>query len=134
MTPPLDLFGAGARLHHVGYAVASIDRLAAGTDRTTDPIQQVTVAFLDLHGLPIELVEPAGPDCPITQLLRQRHSIYHACFEVPDLEAALLQAEACGLTCIRPPVPATAFGGRRITWLLHRVLGLFELLEASSPC
>ena len=134
----LDFFGPGARLHHVGYAVPSIERVAPGLQRFEDPIQRVAVAFLDLNGLPVELVEPLGEDSPVRRLLTQRQNIYHSCFTVPDLEAAIAHAGERGVACIRTPVPAVAFEGRRIAWLLHPAFGLFELLEEQrqpgTPC
>lgn len=129
----LHCFGPGARLHHIGYAVASIDRLAPGIQRFDDPIQRVTVAFLEVNGMLVELVQPLGDDSPVRRLLSQRQNIYHACFTVPELEAALRVAMDHGLGLVRAPVPAVAFEQRRIAWLLHPALGLFELLEEPPP-
>jgi hypothetical protein len=48
---------------------------------------------------------------------------------VPDLETAVECARRFGVHRIARPVPAAAFGGRRIVWLFNQSIGLVELLE-----
>ena len=126
----LDLFGEGAVFDHVGLATASIDEDFPGLDRVMDPIQRVTVGFLDVHGVAIEAVEPAEETSPVSNQLKKGCKLLHLCYRVPDLEAAIATARKRGLMPIAKPVPAKAFGNRRIAWLYSRTLGLFELLEA----
>ena len=78
----------------------------------------------------IELVEPAGPDSPVSRFLRGRGGLHHLCYEVDDLEAHLAFCKSIGTIVIRPPVPAVAFGGRRIAWALTRKRLLVEFLES----
>ena len=125
----IELFGEGARFHHVGMAVESIERASPGTEGVTDPIQRVTVAFVELNGVCVELIEPAGEKSPIHRSLEKGTKLVHICYEVPDLEQALECAREHGLRQLGRPVPAVAFDERRIAWVFGPDLGLFELLE-----
>jgi methylmalonyl-CoA/ethylmalonyl-CoA epimerase len=132
----------GARLHHIGYVVQKIEdiiegfacSLDASWDRKIfhDPIQQVHVAFLSSHvpGAPmLELVAPQGDASPVTHFLSKGGGLHHLCYEVDDLTAALNQAKAAGGIIVGKPVPAVAFGGRRIAWFYTKYNLLLEYLE-----
>lgn len=125
--------GPGARLHHVGVAVKAIGSAATGLEPIHDPTQRVRVAFADVYGLRVELIEPAADDAPIARSIQRGQQLVHLCFEVDDLEGALRSARQQGCPTIHAPVPAVAFGGRRIAWIFHRALGLIELLEGATP-
>ncbi len=130
----LDCFGEDARLRHIGVAVRSIDAAAPGTEKRLDPLQNVRVGFVELNGVLCELVEPVDERSPVNGYLKQsKVSLYHLCFEVPDLERALQHARRHGFHTLGRPKPAAAFEGRRIAWVFSPVLGLFELLEKGSP-
>jgi methylmalonyl-CoA/ethylmalonyl-CoA epimerase len=128
----VDWFGPAARIHHVGMAVASIDAILPKNEKITDPIQGVSVAFLNAHGLTIELIEPSREQSPVSQSLQKGVKLVHLCYEVPDMEEAIQHAKAHGIRMIARPVPAVAFGGRRIAWLFSTTLGLFELVESQE--
>lgn len=128
--PDVDLFGPGARLDHVGMAVKSIEKTMPGAPIVTDPVQKVRVTLVRLHGTPIELVEPTAPDSPVVHTLGQGRAVYHLCFQVPDLEASLARALDRGFVKVSGPVPAVAFEGKRIVWLLSKTYGLVELVES----
>jgi methylmalonyl-CoA/ethylmalonyl-CoA epimerase len=127
--PATDIFGPEARFHHVGLAVRSIEEAASGIPNWEDPIQRVRVGFLDMHGAPIEFVEPVGDRSPVTRSLEKGQKLLHLCFEVPDLDAALRIGAERGFRALGPPAPAVAFGGRRICWVFSSIYGLVELLE-----
>jgi methylmalonyl-CoA/ethylmalonyl-CoA epimerase len=131
VTPlPLDLFGAGAAFHHVGLAVRSIsDSVGARAEVVHDEQQRVSVAFVDLNGVCVELIEPAAARSPVTLSLQQRQPLVHLCFEVADLAGAISAGRAAGFHTLARPVPAPAFGNRRIAWVYSRTYGLIELLE-----
>jgi methylmalonyl-CoA/ethylmalonyl-CoA epimerase len=127
---PLTLFGDGARFHHVGLAVRSIvDAGGAADDVVRDDVQNVSVAFVDVGGVRIELIEPAASDSPVSRSLDKGQPLVHLCFEVNDLDSAVTAARAAGFHQIARPVPARAFASRRIAWLYSRTYGLMELLE-----
>ncbi len=130
------------RLHHIGFVVASIQEsgqsfaLGLGADWdgniVLDPIQKVRVTFLQGRSGTdplIELVEPADPNSPVTRFLERGGGLHHLCYEVNNLEGHLEFCKSVGSTIIRPPVPAVAFGGRRIAWAVTRKKLLMEFLE-----
>jgi len=103
-----------------------------------DPIQNVSVCFLGQPGsqqVEIELVSPLGAASPIRSLLAKGGGAYHVCYEVPDLEQALKEAREQGCLLLGAPVPAVAFGGRRIAWCYTPTRQLFEVVEGGgSKC
>lgn len=129
------LFGEGATIHHVGMVVKSIQTAAAAMgvpeiEIVHDPVQKVRVAFVDVQGQCIEFIEPAAPDSPVNNSLSKGIKLAHFCYSVPDIDKAITHAKTKGLAMIAKPVPAVAFGDRKIAWLYSANLGLFELVEA----
>jgi methylmalonyl-CoA/ethylmalonyl-CoA epimerase len=134
----------GFKLRHVGVAVPSVGpttetlstlfgyRVVSGP--FDDPIQKVSVNFLttsDNDVAEIELIAPLSEDSPITSMLaKSGGGAYHLCFETSDIDQALVHAKNNGCMIVSPPVPAVAFGGRRIAWIYTRSRQLFELVEA----
>lgn len=131
MLKQLQYFGPSARLHHVGMAVRSIEDAVPGLEPVEDPIQRVRVAFVDLAGLTIELIEPASDKSPIDQSLRKGIRLLHLCIEVPSLDVALKLCTAHGFRKISSEQPAVAFNMRKIVWVFNTVFGLVELVEAN---
>lgn len=135
MTPSDNMknfFGEDASFEHAGIAVRSISAAAGDAEITEDPIQKVRVAFMNINGFTVELIEPAAERSPVTGILEKGQSLYHLCFRVPDMTKALETARKHGFHCIARPVPAKAFGGDRIAWVFSRTYGLFELVETSG--
>lgn len=135
--------GKRMRLHHVGVVVEAIEThsqhyrelgLRPLTDVVTDPIQKVKVQFWGNDGpaSSVELIEPLGEESPVRGFLEKGGGLNHLCFEVADLEAARKNAEVKGGICVCAPVPAAAFGGRRITFFFFRGVGLIEFVEAPT--
>ena len=133
------------RFHHIGYAVADIaayrrdffDALfqpEAVTDPVADPIQRVRVCFAAMTGgTVIELVEPMGDDSPLGSVIGSaRGGVYHLCYEVADLDAAILRFRQKRCMPLARPTPAAAFDGRRIVFLITPQRDLIELLEAAA--
>jgi len=130
------------KLHHFGFVVKSIEdcgwsfaaALGASWDGNIvfDPLQNVRVTFFAGRNITdplIELVEPGGDDSPVTRFLQRGGGLHHLCYEVNDLEGHLEFCRSVGNAIIRPPVPAVAFGGRRIAWAVTRKRLLVEFLE-----
>jgi methylmalonyl-CoA/ethylmalonyl-CoA epimerase len=138
--------GLGFKLLHVGVAVPSLGpttellsslfgyRVVSGP--FDDPIQRVVVSFLttsDDDIAEIELIAPIGDDSPIRSILSKGGGgAYHLCFETSDMKGALDRATENGCVVLSNPVPAVAFGGRRIAWIYTRSRQLFELVEAKA--
>ena len=131
------------KLHHVGFVVPSIQEsaeplavsLGASWDGNIvfDPHQNVRVTFLQgAHSADsqIELVEPGDPQSPVSQFLERGGGLHHLCYEVENLESHLEFCRSVGTKIIRAPMPAVAFGGRRIAWALMKRRLLVEFLES----
>ena len=133
------------RLHHVGFVVANIETAMPGFLRSLaaewdgqvfhDPLQKVRVAFLATRSQDpaIELVEPAGDGSPVLRFLQERGGgLHHVCYEVADLEEELAAFRSRGALIAKRPLPAVAFGGRRIAWVITSEKLLVELLEEAG--
>jgi methylmalonyl-CoA/ethylmalonyl-CoA epimerase len=128
----LNLLGDDAVFDHVGLAVQSITAtLGPGreVDVFSDDIQKVSVAFIQMNGVSVELIEPLGEKTPVALSLKKGQQLVHLCFRVPDIEAAIQKGRENGFHCIARPVPAVAFNNRKIAWLFSRTYGLIEILE-----
>jgi methylmalonyl-CoA/ethylmalonyl-CoA epimerase len=128
--------------HHVGFVVASISNsvqgfagvLRADWDEQVfhDPNQSVRVTFLKSRheGDPLwELIEPAGENSPVHSFAAKGGGLHHICYVVDDLEKVLIEVRSLGAVIARPPMPAVAFGGRRIAWIYTKSRLLIEYLE-----
>ena len=129
---PLSFFGSDVSFHHVGVAVRSIVDLTSAAHVVRDDIQKVSVAFVNLDGLRLELIEPAAASSPVSRSLQDGRQLVHLCFEVGNLEQAVAAGRAAGFHSVAPPVPARAFDDRRIAWVYSRTYGLVELLERTA--
>lgn len=129
------------KLHHVGIVVKNIESFgprfteAFGFQSLSpimnDPVQKVSVQFWGHEGVTcLELIQPEGEDSPVHHFLEKGGGISHLCFQVVDIENAILTAREHGAICINGPVSATAFSGRRIAFLFFRDIGLVEFEEA----
>jgi len=128
--------------HHVGFVVPSITNsvhgfaslLQADWDEQVfhDPNQGARVAFLKSRhaGDPLwELVEPAGDQSPVYSFAAKGGGLHHICYVVDKLEPALADSRSLGALVTRQPMPAVAFGGRRIAWVYTKDRLLIEYLE-----
>ncbi len=122
-------FGDVARFHHVGLAVQSIREASPDSEVVVNRTEGVSMSFLSVHGLRIELLEPLGDSSPIARSIRAGTKLLHLCYEVPQLEQALERCRPEGFHVIGKPRSVPEFGNRRIAWVFHNRFGLFELLE-----
>lgn len=94
------------------------------------PEQGVKVAFLPVGETEIELLEPMTPDASVARFLEKRgEGVHHICLEVDDIEVAIQELRARGLSLIHETPQRGAHG--RIAFVhpkgTHGVL--IELLE-----
>lgn len=129
------------KLHHIGVAVKSIVahveeyQRALGVSLTTeiieDELQKVRVAFARVgDDVFIEFVEPLGDNSPINNLIKRGGGLYHTCYVVPDIEAAIERVRESGGLIVNGPIPARAFDNRRIAFVYTANRSLVEFLEA----
>ncbi len=122
-------FGKEARLHHIGLALRSITDVCPACEPFPEQTQRVSLAFVELNGVRIELLEPLGQASPIAKSLQDGVKLLHLCYEVADLEQAVEQCRSAGFHRLTRPVPAPIFDNRRIVWVFSKEFGLFELVE-----
>ncbi len=133
------------RFHHIGYAVKEIRSYLddfiipmfspmSVSDPVSDPVQQVTVCFVQMQGgTVIELVEPMGKDGFIHSFIGStRGGLYHLCYEVDDLDLEVERFRNKGYLPLGKPVPAKAFNGRRIVFLLAPQRDIIEFVEGTT--
>ena len=136
------MMDSAAKLHHVAFVVRSIREAAERFTRTLSgvwdgriahiPEQAVWVSFVRRTppGEPLlELLEPVDAQSPVAAFLKRGGGMHHLCYEVADLQAEVESAGSEGSIVVQKPVPATAFGGRRVAWVYTRDRLLVEYLE-----
>lgn len=128
-------------LHHVGFAVKSIEEIAEAHIRRFgcqpvspvihDPLQTALVQFLRFPGNPalLEFVAPDSPGSALSGAVKKGGGLNHLCYTAGPLEAAIERLRADGMLLISEPKPGRAFAGRRICWLLGSDRSPVELVE-----
>ncbi len=129
------------RLHHIGIVVRDIARATEDHRRRLgcqpvgqlvhDPVQTALIQFLSVPDDPvlIELVAPDGPKSLLARAAQKGVAINHLCYSTADIDAACEFLREDGMVVIQDPVPAVAFAGRRIAWLMGEEWSLTELVE-----
>ncbi len=116
------------RVNHVAIAVPD---LAAATAAYRDtlgatvsaaealPEHGVTVVFVELANTKVELLEPLGPQSPITAFLEKNPSggMHHICYEVSDIIAARDQMLAAGARVLGNGEPKIGAHGKPVLFL-----------------
>lgn len=126
------------KVHHIGYLVDDIgqsmdafrmlDYSPLG-EAIFDEDRQAFLALLRSDGTVVELVQPV-PSSPLLNLRTKfRNAPYHICYTCADLEAACQSLRNKGFFPVREPEPAILFHNRRVCFMLHRQIGMIELLE-----
>lgn len=128
--------------HHVGVACADIEAEAARLAPLgyapeaapfVDPVQGVRGMFLTGQAPRLELLEPLEADRPgvLTSYLARETKLYHLAYLTSDLDKAIDNLRRERAKLIVAPVPAVAFDGRPIAFLVLPNLMLVELVAES---
>jgi methylmalonyl-CoA/ethylmalonyl-CoA epimerase len=132
------------RLHHVGYAVKTIEPMAEayvqryGYELSTgiihDQLQTAFVQFLKLaeDSAYLEFVAPDGQGSTLTTAARKSGGLNHLCYTAGPLEETIAALGESGMRLISEPKAAVAFNGRRICWLVGDDPLPIELVERRS--
>jgi Glyoxalase/Bleomycin resistance protein/Dioxygenase superfamily len=128
------------RFHHIGVATESIAQDEAvyrqlGYERDgeefLDPGQGVRGVFLVGPGPRLELLEPHEGSTTLEPWLRAGSRLYHQAYEVDDLDASLGSArKELRAHVLRAPMPAPAFRGRPVSFVVLRNRSVIELIQA----
>lgn len=128
----------GLAFHHVGVACRDLDaeeQLFAllGYEREgpdfLDPIQGVHGRFLIGGGPRLELLRNQEGRGVLSTWLKNRTKFYHLAYETDSLAAAGAGLAQRGAKQVVAPVPAVAFGMRKITFYMLPNLALIELIS-----
>lgn len=126
---------------HVGIAVPSLEEAlpiwedmigAKGSPPEKVESQGVEVVFVGSGTGRVELLAPTRADSPVARFLERRgQGMHHLCYRVPDVAAALAQAERQGYELIDSQGRPGAHG-HTVAFLHPRSTGgvLIELLES----
>jgi methylmalonyl-CoA/ethylmalonyl-CoA epimerase len=116
------------KLNHVAIAVPNLEK-AARTYRETLgarvsapaslPAHGVTVAFVELPNVKIELLQPLGERSPIAKFLERNPDggMHHLCYEVEDIIAARDQLKAAGGRVLGDGNPKIGAHGKPVLFL-----------------
>ena len=99
------------KLNHIAIATPKLDEAVKTYKnmlgvKISSPIDQidhgVKVVFIKLPNTKIELLEPLGEKSPIENFLEKnkKGGIHHICFEVEDINSAILSLEKDGATVL----------------------------------
>ena len=128
------------RFHHVGIACHDLERecramslmgYAPQGPEFLDPIQGIRGLFLVGPGPRLELVSPVAPGGVLETWLQRGAKMYHLAFEISDMKSELDRLVANRCRVMVDPVPAVAFGGRDIAFVMLPNMMLAELIQAA---
>jgi methylmalonyl-CoA/ethylmalonyl-CoA epimerase len=77
------------------------------------------------------LLAPLDSSSPVTPWLEKGVKYYHQAFEVRSLPATLTELTTSRGVLVVPPVPAVAFSGRPIAFVMLPGMLLIELIQSS---
>ena len=112
------------RVEHIAIAVDSLGQSIDLLRNTfglsleyEEQIGQTRLAMLPVGETYIELLEGQGPESGVTRWISERGAgLFHICFEVEDIDAALAELRAKGVK-LRDETPRIGHGGARIAFL-----------------
>jgi methylmalonyl-CoA/ethylmalonyl-CoA epimerase len=127
--------------HHIGVACRDLAReerawLDLGYRREHDPFsdsgQGVWGVFLVGGGPRLELLEQLEGSDVLEPWLRSGSRMYHLAYEVVDLEHSIERVRGQRGRVVRAPLPAPAFDGRLVCFLMLANRSVIELIEGPA--
>jgi methylmalonyl-CoA epimerase len=131
------------KLEHIGIAVKSIDDhlkiwrdlFGFKVEKVAEvPEQKVRVAMLDVGGVVVELLEPAGEDSTISKFIEKKgEGLHHLSFEVEDIEGAIEDLKKKGMRMI-DEIPRKGAHAAKIAFIHPQSAGgiLLELSQKTN--
>jgi methylmalonyl-CoA/ethylmalonyl-CoA epimerase len=127
------------RFHHIGMACDNLDKetkhlISLGyqveDNDFTDPIQGIHGRFLSGQFPRLELLVPAtSEESVLTPYLNNKIKMYHLAYETSELEQSIQHLVSHRAKIIVKPIPAVAFQGRHIAFLMLPNMLLIELIN-----
>jgi methylmalonyl-CoA/ethylmalonyl-CoA epimerase len=114
------------KIHHLGYAVQSIEAASRFYELNFDvelngpetvEEQGIVATMFRVGESAVELMEPTRPDSPVGKFLAKRgEGFHHVAFEVEDLEATLARLKSDGVQLVDEE-PKVGVGGTRTAFV-----------------
>ena len=119
------------KLNHVAIAVSNLtaaaavyrDTLGATVTAPKDlPEHGVTTVFVELPNTKIELLQALGENSPISRFVEKNPNggIHHLCYEVENIDAAIVTLKAQGATVLGDGTPKIGAHGKPVIFLHPR--------------
>jgi methylmalonyl-CoA/ethylmalonyl-CoA epimerase len=113
------------KIEHIGIAVKNIktamkfygDILDLGLSEIVEmPNRKLRIAFIELSGTKLELIESAGEGSVIDKfILKKGEGIHHICFEVDDFDKVVVELKDKKIELVDEP--RIGAGGKKIVFL-----------------
>ena len=105
-------------------------------ERRTNAEQGVRLAYVELNGARIELMEPSRPDSPVAKFLERnpRGGIHHFCLNVDSVDATAKALAGNGVRVLGDGKPQQNVEGERIAFIHPGdFLGALVEIEEHGP-
>ena len=130
-------------IDHIGIVVRSLEQGVRqweelfGYTRNSDIVintrQSVRVVFLSKKdSVTVKLLEPLGPDSPVSQFARKGGGFHHVCFRCDNLETQIPVLNDKGARLLVPAQPGEAFRNNNIAFLYAQNNLNFELIDTTE--
>ena len=126
------------RVEHIAIAVHNMKEAMAMLENTLglkldyeETISETKLAMYPVGETSLELLQAVSPTSPVTEWIEERgQSLFHLCFEVEDIDGALVELKEKGVKLLDEN-PKPGHGGSRIAFLDPASTGdiLIELAE-----
>ncbi|RCL76562.1 MAG: methylmalonyl-CoA epimerase [Alphaproteobacteria bacterium] len=133
------------KLNHIAIATPNLDEatktyaniLGVKISAPQDQFEHgVRVVFIEIPNTKIELLEPLGENSPVEKFLEKnkKGGIHHICFEVEDIDHAILRLEKDGATVLGDGKAKIGAHGKPVIFLHPKDFNgtLIELEEVSK--
>lgn len=128
------------KIDHIGYAVKKIEEARFAFEKLgfrfeeliQDEDRNLYLQFGYNDDYRIELISTLNIEngSPVSSILKKTGPLpYHLCYISDNLEQDIAILEKQQFKVTVPPAPAIAFGGKRVVFMMHRHIGLIEVVE-----
>ena len=114
------------KIEHIGIAVRDIgeaskfyqDVLGCHASEEMDlPERKLRIAFIDISGVKLEFLMPTDEESVLAKFIDKRgEGIHHICFEVEDVEGAVVELKEKGVELVDDE-PRTGAEGKKIIFI-----------------
>lgn len=126
------------KINHIGYLVKNF--IEAKTEfellgykaskDTHDTLRLIDICFMERDGHVIELVSPYDEKSVVSGMMKKyKNAPYHICYETEDFDNDVNRLIEHGYMKVDEPLPAPAFGDKRVIFLINHYIGIIELLD-----